>query len=176
MAKSTKEKHIVDKNLKVYAISLIISDSLSKLSEKKRNKIDKSGKISKQKCKDLGYEFLGLYFVPDEPEKIRNFIKKQLLNNDLNLIITIGGTGLSSRDLTIETLRPMFDKELDGFGELFRYLTYKQIGTVSIMTRATAGIINKKIILCLPGSPNAVELGIDIISKEMLHLLNIIRK
>jgi len=176
MLESTKNKHITIKKIDVSVICLIISDSLSQVDKQTQDKLDISGKICKKKCEEFDYNFIDLVIIPDEPEQIKRFIEKQIIADKINLIITIGGTGLSSRDITIETIKPMFEKELIGFGELFRLLTYQQLGTVSIMTRATAGIIKKKIIVCLPGSPNAVELGMDIISKEIVHIFNIINK
>jgi molybdenum cofactor biosynthesis protein B len=90
----------------------------------------------------------------------------------LHVIITSGGTGASHRDVTVDTIEPMLEKRLEGFGELFRYLSYQEIGTGSILSRAIAGIIKGKVILCFPGSLNAATLVMDkIILPEIGHLV-----
>ncbi len=90
----------------------------------------------------------------------------------LQVIITSGGTGISRRDVTVETISSKFEKKIDGFGELFRFLTYQQIQTGSIMSRATAGVIKGKVIICLPGSLGAVSMAMDkIILPEIGHMV-----
>lgn len=168
---STRNKHIKKKDIKINILALIVSDSLSAADNNKRKKLDESGRIVKEFSERHDYNFLGIEYLPDEMNLISNFIL-QKVKGIANVIITIGGTGIAERDITIETVTPLYSKELVGFGELFRHLTYEQLGTVSIMTRATAGIINKKLVVSLPGSPNAVKLGIDIVSKELIHILN----
>jgi molybdenum cofactor biosynthesis protein B len=88
----------------------------------------------------------------------------------------MGGTGISSKDLTPEALKPLLDKELYGFGELFRRLSYEDIGTSTIMSRAFGGVMGKKAIFCLPGSTSACVLGSGIIIKECEHILGEMRK
>lgn len=91
---------------------------------------------------------------------------------ELQVIITSGGTGVSHRDVTIETISPILEKRLDGFGELFRSLSYQEIGTGSIMSRAIAGVARGKVILCVPGSLGAVNLAMEkIILPEIGHLV-----
>ena len=91
---------------------------------------------------------------------------------ELQVIITSGGTGGSHRDVTVDTISPILQKRLEGFGELFRFLTYQEIGTPSIMSRAIAGVTAKKVILCLPGSIGAASLAMDkIILPEIGHLV-----
>ncbi len=95
-----------------------------------------------------------------------------LPNKELQVIITSGGTGVSHRDITVETISPILEKKLDGFGELFRSLSYQEIGTTSIMSRAIAGVVGGKVILCLPGSPEAAKLAMDkVILPEIGHLV-----
>jgi molybdenum cofactor biosynthesis protein B len=89
----------------------------------------------------------------------------------VDIIITTGGTGIGPRDITIETLKRIFKKELNGFGEIFRYESYKELGTGAILSRATAGIYKGKLIVSLPGSPNAVDLGLNIILPELGHIV-----
>ncbi len=87
------------------------------------------------------------------------------------IIISTGGTGIGKRDITIETITPLFNKELKGFGEIFRYESYKELGTGAILSRATAGVREDTLIVALPGSPNAVKLGMKIIKPELGHLV-----
>ena len=91
------------------------------------------------------------------------------------IVVTSGGTGIASRDVTIESIRPLFDKELTGFGEIFRLMSYEEIGTAAVMTRATAGIIRSSgramAVFCLPGSLGAAKTGIKIILNEAGHVL-----
>ena len=87
----------------------------------------------------------------------------------------MGGTGLTKDDITVETMRKLFDREIEGFGELFRQISFKDIGTSVYLTRATAGIIKNKVIYCLPGSPAAVKTALKIIMPELNHILYLIQ-
>ncbi|MFQ5553151.1 MAG: molybdenum cofactor biosynthesis protein B, partial [Thermoplasmata archaeon] len=88
------------------------------------------------------------------------------------VVVVSGGTGLSPTDVTIETIAPLFQKELDGFGEVFRSLSYRDIGTAAIMSRATAGVIDGVLVACLPGSPKAVRLAMEeVLLPEMGHIV-----
>ncbi len=110
--------------------------------------------------------------LKNDAEAIRNKIDEFLGQEELQVIITSGGTGASHRDVTVDTIYPILEKKLDGFGELFRFLTYQEIGTGSIMSRAIAGVTQGKVILCLPGSLGAVTLAMDkIILPEVGHLV-----
>ncbi|MHA1149936.1 MAG: MogA/MoaB family molybdenum cofactor biosynthesis protein [Promethearchaeota archaeon] len=115
--------------------------------------------------------------VSDDPLQITNILHEYIENNKLHAIIFSGGTGLSPKDITYETITPLFEKTIDGFGELFRFLSYKDIGTSAMLSRATAGKIKDKIIFLLPGSPKAVQLALhQLIIPELKHILYIINK
>ncbi|WP_300606419.1 MogA/MoaB family molybdenum cofactor biosynthesis protein [Methanohalophilus sp.] len=117
-----------------------------------------------------GNDVVGYSLVPDDMDLIQNAVKKYLDSADV--IVTSGGTGLASSDVTIEALAPLFKKSLPGFGELFRYKSIDQIGSAVILTRAAAGILEGTVIFCLPGSPKAVELAMDeIILPEAGHIM-----
>ncbi|MHA1278229.1 MAG: MogA/MoaB family molybdenum cofactor biosynthesis protein [Candidatus Helarchaeota archaeon] len=173
LSKTPKEKHIKVKDIPIRVKIFMISDSLSSVSEEKRAKLDLSSRIAEDLIHQYGYHFLGVEYIPDEKNAIRQNINSTL-EHDVQLIITIGGTGIAKRDITIDAIRPLLDKELPGFGELFRHLTYEEVGTVSIMTRAIAGVKNETVLVCLPGSPNAIKLGIPLIFQEILHLINLL--
>jgi molybdopterin adenylyltransferase len=174
-SKTTKEKHIHDKNIAINVQILIISDSISVVDPKSREKLDLSSKIASELITQQGYHVKSVEYVPDEKDQIQPAVKK-FINQKLELILTIGGTGITKRDVTIESIHPLLDKELPGFGELFRSLTYAEVGTVSIVTRAMAGVAQDSVIVCLPGSPNAQKVGVPLILKEIIHLINMIRK
>ena len=160
--------HLEHKELSPQAVScavLIISDS-------RTEKTDESGKYLTEKLEGKGHKVVDYALLKNDPEAIKNKVKEYLAQEDLQVIITSGGTGVSMRDVTVETVTPMLDKMLDGFGELFRTLSYMEIGTASIMSRAIAGVIGRKIIICVPGSPAAVKLALDkIILSEIGHMV-----
>lgn len=145
---------------------LIVSDS-------RTYETDETGKWLKSAILDdekLNIKF-GEYNLIKNNSTMINEQLEQFLNNKSHALIISGGTGLSSRDITIETIKPKFNKELDGFGEIFRYLSFQEIGSRAILSRATLGIINSKVIFLLPGSLNAVKLAYDKIIKEQIHHL-----
>jgi molybdenum cofactor biosynthesis protein B len=110
--------------------------------------------------------------LKNDADAIRAKIEELVELEELQVIITSGGTGASNRDVTVDTIEPILEKRLDGFGELFRHLTYQEIGTGSILSRAVAGVIEGKVVLCFPGSLNAATLAMDkIILSELGHLV-----
>lgn len=108
--------------------------------------------------------------VSDDLIQIRSAVFDVLRTADVCIIT--GGTGLNPNDLTIEALEDLFDKKIDGFGEIFRMESFKEVGYSAILSRATAGIINKKVVFCLPGSKRAVILGLEIIKASLKHILS----
>ncbi len=132
---------------------------------------DVSGKIMKDLILENGHHVCSYSLIPDDPSMVISSLN-EALSSDADIIITSGGTGLASKDVTIESVVPMFEKEIPGFGELFRHKSIDQIGSSVILTRASAGLIKGKMIFCLPGSPSAVELALnEIILPETGHLV-----
>ena len=174
-SKTTKEKHIHDKNVPINVQILIISDSISIADPKNREKLDLSSKVATELILQQGFKVKAVEYVADEKDQIQTAVSK-FINQKVELILTIGGTGITKRDITIESIHPLLEKELPGFGELFRSLTYAEVGTVSIVTRAMAGVAHDSVICSLPGSPNAQKVGVPIILKEIIHLINMLRK
>jgi len=109
--------------------------------------------------------------IPDDSELLLLTVADIIKESGADVIITTGGTGIGVRDITIETLKPLFEKEITGFGEIFRYESYKDLGTGAILSRATAGVYKGTLIISLPGSPNAVNTGLKIIVPELKHLV-----
>lgn len=156
-----------------------IQSAVLTISDTRDYKTDKSGQLIKsllaEENVEVGEEAYKI--VKDEPQAIKSQIE-QWLNADIDVIITTGGTGISPRDITIETLRPLFSKEIEGFGELFRYLSYTEdVGTKALLSRAIAGTVNDKLVFCLPGSSGAVKLALNkLIKPELNHLVHELTK
>ena len=142
------------------------------VSDSRTEEDDESGRILRQKLEQNGHRVISQSILKNDMKALENRLEELLALKELQVIITSGGTGAGSRDITVETVLPMLEKSLDGFGELFRSLTYQELGTASIMSRAVGGIVRGKVILCLPGSPGAANLAMDkIILPEISHLV-----
>jgi molybdopterin adenylyltransferase len=174
MKESTPEIH--KKDSKKYFSFGLITISTSRYEKHKNSSLpeeadDLSGKAMRNLLEASGHKVPFYMLVPDERNSIINAILTAL-DSPLDLIITSGGTGLAPKDLTIESVTPLFEKEIPGFGELFRYKSLEEIGTSVILTRTAAGIIKGKAVFCLPGSPNAVKLALSkIIIPEAGHVV-----
>jgi len=131
---------------------------------------DKSGAILVKKIKEQNHKLIDRKIVKDEKEEIKKIILEWLKNKDLDVIITTGGTGLTGRDITPEAIKDITDKEIPGFGELFRQLSYKTIGTATMQSRACAVLANGKYIFALPGSSGGVTDAWDMILKYQLDI------
>jgi len=129
---------------------------------------DESGNVAKEILEKAGHEF-EYSLIDDDKALIRYSLYQSFLKYNCDAVIFLGGTGLSPRDVTVEAIVPLLDKTLDGFGEVFRRISYDSIGSPALMTRAIAGIVDDKVVFCLPGSPDAVKLGMDLILKELAH-------
>ncbi len=115
--------------------------------------------------------------VSDSAEQILEILNKYKKDKSINAIIYSGGTGISPKDITYDTIEPLLEKQLTGFGEIFRHLSYQEIGSAAIMSRATAGKISDKAVILLPGSPNAVKLAFEkLIITELTHITSTINK
>ena len=133
---------------------------------------DKSGSILVQKINEAGHNLIDRKICKDNKEDIITILKEWLKNNQIDVIITTGGTGLTGRDITPEALNEIADKHIPGFGEIFRYLSLKSVGTSSIQSRACAVLANGKYIFALPGSSGGVTDAWDGILKYQLDINN----
>ena len=131
---------------------------------------DKSGAILVKKIAEQNHKLLDRKIVKDEKNKIKEILSEWLRSNEIDVIITTGGTGLTGRDITPETIREIADKEIPGFGELFRELSYKTVGTSAMQSRACAVLANGKYIFALPGSSGGVTDAWDGILKYQLDI------
>ena len=146
-----------------------ISISLLTISDTRSIEDDKSGNLLESKVKDSGHILFDRKIVKDNITEIIDTSKVWIKNPKVEIIISTGGTGLTGRDVSPEAFREIFDKEIEGFGELFRYLSFKKIGTSTIQSRAIAGVSNGTYIFVLPGSPSACKDAWDDI---LLHQLD----
>lgn len=131
---------------------------------------DLSGKVILEKIQEAGQE--ARYALLPDGFGLRGFAEK----SDADVVVICGGTGLTHEDLTIEAIEPLFEKTLPGFGEIFRYKSLSEVGTRAMLTRAAAGVYHGRPIFCLPGSPGAASLGMDLILAELNHIIGHIQE
>ena len=142
------------------------------VSDTRTDENDTGGRLLRELLAGGGHEVVGHAFVPDEPVTLRGAIGEQLDAEAVQVVITTGGTGISRRDGTYEVVSALIDKRIDGFGELFRALSFEEIGPSSMLSRACAGTSRGKILISLPGSKNAVRLGMTkLVPPELGHLV-----
>jgi molybdenum cofactor biosynthesis protein B len=144
-----------------------------------RNKdTDKSGKVMIEMLEQAGHAIVDYVIVKDEAAPIKEAILNGCAREDIDVILTNGGTGIAKRDVTIETVQGMLDKEIVGFGELFRMLSYQEdIGSAAILSRAIAGVVKNKAVFSTPGSTGAVKLAMNkLILPEIGHVVREIKK
>lgn len=175
MEMSVKHKENVKNSFKC-AVLTISSSRYEKYgsTDRPERAEDASGKLIWGMMHVRGCEIVHYELVPDNLEMIKEAFKK-VIYSDADIIISSGGTGLSPSDVTIEAVNPFFEKEIPGFGELFRYKSLAQVGNSVMLTRAVSGVARGKVIFCLPGSPNAVKLAMELILPEMGHFVKHIR-
>jgi molybdenum cofactor biosynthesis protein B len=138
---------------------------------------DKTMDMVEPLLKEKGHMLARREIVADDAGMIRSIVKAFAASADIDVLVTCGGTGISPRDITVDVLSRMKLKQLPGFGELFRALSYQDVGGPAMLSRSEAFIIDQKPIFCLPGSPKAVKLGLErLIIPEIPHLLAMLRK
>ena len=140
---------------------LVVSDS-------RTEKTDKSGKLLAARLEDAGHRLREKTIVPDDIYRIRAEVARWCADAEVDAVLATGGTGVTGRDGTPEAVSVLFDKEIEGFGELFRYLSYQEIGTSSLQSRAVAGVAGGTYIFCLPGSSGACATAWDKIISHQL--------
>ncbi len=129
-------------------------------SDTRTEKDDETGRIAVSLIEGDGHKVVHHTLVPNNEEKIRAEVQRMLLDDSVAVVVTSGGTGIGSKDKTVAAVTPLMDKEMIGFGELFRRISYDEIGGAAIMSRATAGIAQGKLIFCTPGSRNAMKVAL----------------
>lgn len=141
------------------------------VSDRRTEATDDSGRLIQQLCNAAGHRLVDYEVVTNEPWRIQAALRRFLQGPGQCLIVT-GGTGVGRRDLTVETVTPLLEKILPGFGELFRWLSYGEIGSAAVLSRALCGVSRGRVICCLPGSEAAVRLGLSkVLLPELPHLI-----
>ncbi len=167
---SKKHKEKAPKSLSFTVVT--VSTSRYQDSKKGKRIVDESGDLIVRTLQSHGHAVVSRQLIPDDKVLIENTIRKMLKSQKVDAIITCGGTGITTSDVTIEAVDPILEKELPGFGELFRFLTYEEIGSAAVMTRTIGGVAKGKSVFCLPGSPHAVMLCLEkLILPEVKHIV-----
>lgn len=160
-----ENRHCSELHAKVSCAVITVSDTRNK-------ETDKSGRLIIDLLRSAGHSVKMYKIISDDQPMIQRTIREATHHRDIEAIMITGGTGIAKRDVTIESIQPLFDKELPGFGELFRMLSFQfDIGSAAILSRAVAGIANQRIIFSMPGSTGAVKLAMEmLILPELAHL------
>jgi len=145
-----------------------VSIAVLTVSDTRTEQTDTSGKYLVDALQDAGHKFHDKIIVKDDIYQIRAILSAWIADRDVQAVLITGGTGFTSRDSTPEAITPLFDKTIEGFGELFRHLSYADIGTSTIQSRAIAGLANNTLIVGMPGSTGACTLAWTEILKEQL--------
>ena len=141
------------------------------ISDTRTEQTDKSGRAIRSMLEEAGHTVTGHAIVTDDPSKVTAAIRERLADPSTRAVITTGGTGITSRDGTFEAVDQLFEKRLDGFGELFRMLSFEDIGAAAMLSRATAGTVGRAVVFILPGSEAAVRLALSrLILPELGHI------
>lgn len=152
---------------------LPVNISIVTISDTRNLQNDKSGDVLVHRVKKSGHKILSRKIVKDDFVEISELFKYMIKDKNIDVIISTGGTGLTGRDITPEVMETLFEKSIDGFGEMFRWLSFSKIGTSALQSRALAGVTKGTYIFCLPGSPSACKDGWDNI---LVHQLDIRHK
>jgi len=158
-------EHRRDQQMEAFCALLVTSDV-------RRPETDETGRTAIRLLEEGGHRVAAYMIVRNDTAQIQEAVKGFMDDAKIQVIITSGGTGISPKDKTVDAVSAFLEKRLDGFGELFRRLSYEEVGNAAIISRATAGIAEGKLIFCLPGSRGAVELGLRrIILPALGHML-----
>ena len=142
------------------------------VSDTKTPETDTSGQLIRKLLIDAGHEVVGSSIVRDEPKDVQRVIREACANDAVRAVLVTGGTGVTSRDSTYEAIEALLDKRLPGFGELFRMLSYQEVGAAAMMSRAQLGVHARRIVVSMPGSPNACRLALEkLVIPELSHLI-----
>lgn len=146
------------------------------ISDTRTLETDRGGALVVEKLAAAGHEIARREIVPDDAERIRTLVG-EFVAIDLDAVLLTGGTGITARDTTFETISALLDKPMPGYGELFRMLSFDQVGPAAMLSRAIGGVVGRTIVLTMPGSTAAVELAMDkLIVPEIGHLVHEARK
>jgi molybdenum cofactor biosynthesis protein B len=138
---------------------------------------DTGGRAVIDHLEAAGHKLLAREIIPDDPGRMRTLVRSLCDRPEIDAVLLTGGTGISSRDQTFETISQLLTKSLPGYGELFRWLSYQEIGAAAMLSRAVGGLIDRTVVLTMPGSPAAVRLAMErVILPELGHLVREARR
>lgn len=147
------------------------------VSDTRTAETDTGGKAVADYLTAAGYAVLVREIIPDEPERMRPLVASLAARDDIDVVLLTGGTGIGSRDQTFETISGLLTKPLPGYGEIFRWLSYQDVGPAAMLSRATGGLVGGTVVLTMPGSPAAVRLAMEkLIVPEVGHLVREARR
>jgi molybdenum cofactor biosynthesis protein B len=147
------------------------------ISDTRTPETDTGGDTVEELMRGAGHEIVERTIVRDAASAIRTTLVELIARPDVDAVITTGGTGISARDTTYEVVDRMLEKKLDGFGEIFRMLSYEEIGAAAVLSRCVAGAVGTRFLACLPGSRNAVRLAVEkLLVPELAHIIFELRK
>ncbi|HEY9876840.1 MAG TPA: MogA/MoaB family molybdenum cofactor biosynthesis protein [Leptolyngbyaceae cyanobacterium] len=154
---------------------VVVSCAIITVSDSRTPETDSSGQLIRELLTEAGHRVADYAILPDEPDRLRTVITGYGSRQDIQAVICNGGTGIAPRDTTYDAIASLLQKELPGFGEIFRYLSYQEVGSRAIASRAVAGLFQSTVIFSLPGSTKAVKLGMEaLILPELVHLVKLL--
>jgi molybdenum cofactor biosynthesis protein B len=149
-----------------------IKVAVTTVSDTRTEATDVGGRLVRELCDQAGITVASAAIVRDEPAVVASHVRALVAANQVHAVLLTGGTGIARRDTTVEALAALFDKTLDGFGELFRLLSFQEIGSAAMLSRATAGVMGGVLVFLMPGSPKAVALAMSrLILPELGHMV-----
>lgn len=170
MSMSGVDAHRADAPGSVRCAVLTVSDTRTPDS-------DASGALMRETLNFSGHSVVDYRIVPDEPDQIREILNDWIRRDDIQAVLTNGGTGIAARDTTYDAISGLLEKRIDGFGELFRMLSWQEVGAAAMLSRAVAGVAGETLVVAVPGSTNAVRLALTkLIVPELGHLVYEIAK
>ncbi|HLQ07225.1 MAG TPA: MogA/MoaB family molybdenum cofactor biosynthesis protein [Nitrososphaerales archaeon] len=173
MKKSHEAHRSRSKRILSFFITTVSSSRFAKMRDGSTYS-DESGDLAERLIREKSHKVLSRSLIADDPRMLRSAVNG-FLRSRADVLVMTGGTGVSPTDVTVETVFPFFEKELVGFGELLRSLSFKRVGSAAMMTRSTAGTARGKLILCLPGSPDGVETALQNFMSEFPHVIAVAR-
>ncbi|HVZ48488.1 MAG TPA: MogA/MoaB family molybdenum cofactor biosynthesis protein [Gemmatimonadaceae bacterium] len=155
-----------------------VACALLTVSDSRTEATDESGALMRRLVEAAGHRVVAYALLANDEDLVREHVRALARRDDVDAVLITGGTGLGSRDRTVEAVRGLFDKELPGFGEVFRMLSFtEQVGTAAILSRATAGGVNRRLVVSMPGSQAAVELALTrVLLPELRHVIRELRR
>lgn len=154
----------------------VVRCAILTVSDTRTAETDIGGRVLRESCEAAGHRVVHQAIVPDDADAIRTAVRAACAHSDCDVVLLTGGTGIAPRDVTIEAVSEILEKRLDGFGELFRMLSFREVGPRAMLSRAIAGVHNGRAVFAIPGSPAAVRFAMnELILPVLSHLVGLLR-